>query len=722
MADKRGSRLAKIEESGVVQVRSNDEKALIESQIATSPDFNSAKVGGVEEEDHEVFIAIPPLVQHIQKGWERARDDKNKGIRTILDNAKYRRNNEYTPDELSKIPSGSRAFNPLTARKCVSAEATVVDMVAGERPPYDFSATPLPEISDQTITQITDAVSKDFMERLQEDPSLQPQDAFEQAEIAHKLYEEEIHAEEKEAYTRMKKRMDDQLHHGKFVDAFKEFSYDVVTYPAAIVKHEIVNKKTSKWKGNKLVTEVSPIHSWRRVSPFLFYPSPNMKHVDDGDTFEMIKYKRKDLSMLRSNKGYRKEAIERILDTYGSQGVNAFEDFQRRKYSNTETEEQDGLIDSGNVVFDAVEFWGSVSGELLEEWGIKGIKDKYEEYDISAILVDTEVIRVVLNPNKEGNKPYYTASYDPSPDSIWGQGIPQKIKDTQEMANTTRRNMNNNINLSAGPQVVVNTSLLDPKSGDFTTIRPFKVWSMRSTGTNQRVSASDAFQFINVPNVVGDLVQAEQYLTQQADEDSGVTRLSEGNLNDSQGSAASTATGATILNENANRMSRKVMSGIDKGIIKPLIRDLYMFNMMDKAVPAVEKFDADIMAFGALNVNVKQELNARREKFLLLILQNYASLQNVYPPDKLMVLLREIAGNLELPVDQVVPSKEEMEGGKEQAMQQQIDQIKQQTEMQTINTMVDGGVAQDEAMQAFQTGQLSQQMQEADKQETQQQQ
>ncbi len=716
------SRLEELETSGVVQIRANDEKALIDSQIATSPEFKGEKTEGLEASESETLKAIPPLVAHLQDGWAKARDNKDKGVRTILDDCKYKRNNTYSPTELSKISSGSRAFNPITSRKCVSAEATVLDMVGNSKPPYDFSATPLPEISDETIDQITAEVSKDFMERLEEDPSLQPTDAFEQAELAHKLYSEEIMEESKEAYKRMKKRMDDQLHHGNFVDAFKEFSYDIVTYPAGILKHEIINKKTTKWKDNNLVTEVSPIHSWKRVSPFLFYPSPNMKKIGDGDTYELVRFKRKDLSMLRTNKGYRKDAIERILDTYGSIGVNAFEDHSQSMMVRTETERQDGMRDSGNVIFDAIEFWGSVSGEVLQGWGIKGIKDKYEEYDISAIMVAEEVIRVVLNPNREGNKPYYVASYDPSPDSIWGQGIPQKIKDSQEISNTIRRNTINNINLSSGPQVVVNTSLLDPKSGSFTTIRPFKVWMMRSTGTNQRVSASDAFSFIDVPNIVPQLMGAEQYYAAQADEDSGVTRIAEGHLEGSSHTAASTATGATLLNENANRMSRKVMSGIDKNVIKPLIRDLYMFNMMDEKVPNVEKFDADIVVYGALNVNVKQELNVRREKFLLLILQNYASLQNVYPPEKLMVLLREIAGNLELPVDKVVPSQHEMEGKKEQAVQQQMAQIEQQAQMQTINTMIEGGMTEEEAYNAFQQGQFSQQLNQSKQMEQEQQQ
>lgn len=709
------SRLDKLEESGVVQTRSNDEKALIESQIATSPAFDSEKIEGVEGNEVEVFKAIPPLVAHLQDGWARARDDKDKGIRSILDDSKYKRNNTYSPQELSKITSGSKAFSPITSRKCVTAESTIVDMVAGERPPYDFTNTPKPELSDNTIEQITNAVAKDFMERLQENPSLQPQDAFEQAEIAHKLYSEEIHEQAKQAYMRMKKRMDDQLHHGKFVDAFKEFAYDLVTYPAAIIKHEIVSVKTSSWKKNKYITEIEPIHSWKRVSPFNFYPSPNTKTVNDGDMFELVKFKRKDLALLRSNKAYRKDAIERVLGAYGSIGVNAFHDRQMSRMVSTETERQDGLIDSGNVIFDAIEFWGSVSGELLMEWGVKGVKDKYEEYDITAVMVADEVIRVALNPNREGTKPYYSASYDPSPDSIWGQGIPQKIKDSQEISNTIRRNTINNINLSSGPQVVVNTSLLDPKSGSFTTIRPFKVWMMRSTGTNQRLSASDAFSFVNVPSVVPELMNAEQYYAQQADEDSGVTRISEGNIAGTSGTAAMTATGATLLNENANRTSRKIMAGIDKGVIKPLIRDLYMFNMMDEEVPDVEKFDADIMAFGSLNVNIKQELNARREKFLLLILQNYASLRDVYPPDKLMVLLREIASNLELPVDQVVPSKEEMEGKEAQDIQAQMAQIEQQAQTQTISTMIDGGMTEEEAFTAFSQGQFSRELDQSDK-------
>ena len=109
-------------------------------------------------------------------------------------------------------------------------------------------------------------------------------------------------------------------------------------------------------------------------------------------------------------------------------------------------------------------------------------------------------------------------------------------------------------------------------------------------------------------------------------------------------------------------------------------------------------------------MNIKQELNARREKFLLLILQNYATLQHVYPADKLMVLLREIAGNLELPVDQVVPSEHELQNNEGMQMEQMHQQIEANASNNTLNMLIKGGMAEEEVFEAFQRGQFSEQL------------
>ena len=97
--------------------------------------------------------------------------------------------------------------------------------------------------------------------------------------------------------------------------------------------------------------------------------------------------------------------------------------------------------------FDALEFWGKVSGKMLLEWGMtkEEVPDEAREYDANVWAVGNYVIKAVLNYDPLGEKPYCKTSFIKCPGAFWGKGIPKIIEDLQGVCNAAARALVNNM-------------------------------------------------------------------------------------------------------------------------------------------------------------------------------------------------------------------------------------------------------------------------------------
>lgn len=77
-------------------------------------------------------------------------------------------------------------------------------------------------------------------------------------------------------------------------------------------------------------------------------------------------------------------------------------------------------------------------------------------------LIGNYVIKAEINGDPMGRVPYNFASFRKRNGSIWGAGVPEIIKDSQDACNAAARAMINNMAISSGPQVMVDVSQLPP--------------------------------------------------------------------------------------------------------------------------------------------------------------------------------------------------------------------------------------------------------------------
>lgn len=643
-----------------------------------------------EAENPENVAFIDNLAAHLRKKWEAARTHKSE-ITTRLVNAQKQRAGQYSSSKLAEIrkQGGSELFMQLTATKCRAAESWIRDVLlsAGDKP-WTIKPTPLPDIPRHVLDDLNEqavaeteayegemAVSGEIMEN----PEGERQGRLE--ELTEQVQKQSEQAAKKTA-ERMEKLCLDQTLEGGWVEAMDEAITDIVTFSTAFVKGPVLRKKKAmKWvqvAGKWTYEARDEIKlDFERVSPFDIYPSPDSTDIDSGYLFERHKMSRADLLELIGIKGYKEKEIRSVLEEHSDSLSESSGDWIQGDTERADLEDKDV---SKSELIEALEFWGSVSGKLLKEWGVKQEIDESLEYQVNAWLIGSHVIRAVLNPDPLGRRPYSMASYEVVPGSFWGRAIPELMEDVQGVCNATARALVNNMGIASGPQVEVNVDRV-PQGEDITDIFPWKIWQ---TSNDLVGGGSPAVRFNQPSPIIEPLLGVYEKFSRLADDYTGIPAYTYGNA--SVGGAGRTASGLSMLMSSASKGIKQVVSNLDKGLIQPTIERLYNHNMRYAEDQAV-KGDASILARGAISLIQKEQLMVRRNEFL----QSTAN-----PLDAQIVgqegraaILREVAKTLDMPVDEIIPTKEDIRRN-EMMQRQQMMQQQEQQELDPAGNPING--------------------------------
>jgi hypothetical protein len=464
---------------------------------------------------------------------------------------------------------------------------------------------------------------------------------------------------------KMKIRIEDQLAQGGWADAFNEFLTDLVTFPCAFVKGPIVRRQRFlKWvsdqNGRTAVEQGERIApEFERVSPFNMYPEPGITRINDGYMFEHHQLTRQALADLIGVPGYDEQAIRKALEN----GPDASFVFEPTEYAREEEERKFYTEMRPTDVFDALEFWGKVSGKMLQEWGMTEaeVPDDAKEYDANVWVIGTLVIKAVLNYDPLGEKPYAKTSFIKTPGSFWGRAIPEIIEDLQNICNAAARALVNNMGIASGPQVEVNLERIPPNE-DITQMHPWKIWQVLNDPLG---SSAPAVRFNQPNDNSGTLMAVYERFSRLADDHSGIPSYIYGDT-DVQG-AGRTASGLSMLMGSAGKGIRQVVMHIDHDVVKPIVQRQFVYNMRYDDDENI-KGDAQVIPRGAVNLAVKETTNVRRVEFLNATANEID--MGIMGPDGRAAILREIAKGLQMPVEEIIPSRENM-ATKKKAMEKQ---------------------------------------------------
>lgn len=618
------------------------------------------------------------LVQHVRKCWTNARDAKRNTVETRMLQSVRARRGQYDPEKLSKIREmgGSEVYAMLTSVKCRAAASWLRDVLLanGTEKPWTIDASPVPELPPVVNELVIQQLATELTARnVQGAPASDDEAAMIFGHMRDRALSE-IRARARIMANRMEKKMEDQLFEGGFIHALNQFIDDIVTYPAAILKGPVIrNKPRMKWVpdgagGYKVDMERDAKLEWERVSPFNIYPSAEAEGVQDGYLIEKHSLSRQDLNELIGVEGYDDGSIRMVLEQYGRGGLRdwLYDDIGQAEAEGKSTVH---AITNPDHLIDALQYWGWASGQMLLDWGMdeKEVPDPTQEYSVEVWLIGSTVIKATLNPHPLGEKPYYKASYEEIPGSFWGNSPADLVRDAQTVVNAATRALVNNMGLASGPQVVVNVDRL-ADGEDVTQLRPWRIWQMTSDATTSG-STRPAVEFNQPRSNVQELAGIISTFMDLADEWSGIPKYLTG---DSPGGAGRTASGLSMLINNAGKSLKQVVSNVDNYVLRPLLQRLHYWNMVF-GEDADLKGDVNIIVRGANTLVAKEAAAVRRNEFLQLT-SNPIDMQIVGLDGRAQVL-REVAKNLDMDVDRVVPPIEVL---KERQAQMQAQQQAQQ--------------------------------------------
>lgn len=622
---------------------------------------------------------VDKLAQYIDICWNDARKSKENGIEQVMLKNQRQRNGEYEPEKLAAIREmgGSEVYILLTATTCRACEAYVNDILrpAGETP-FNIEPTPLPDLPPLVANEIKAEAMEVFKEVIAQVQQLGLQSGM--AEIAEEVREyarsrkEEVLSEIREEADLRAKRMmtkiSDQIAEGNWYPAFGEVISDMVTYPVGILKGPVIrNRKTHQWVqvGQEWEIEAQDalVPEFVRVSPFDIYPAPDSTGPDDGYLIERHKLSRADLNAMIGVPGYNDDYIRKVLEEYHDGLKNTLpSDLTRADIEFSSG--SDAIWKSEKI--EAIEFWGSVSGAMLIDWGFDEQEvEPTKEYEVNAWKVGRYVIRAILNPDKLGRKPYGVDSFERIPGSFWGKGVPQLMADTQDICNAVARAIVNNSAMASGPQIEYDA---DRMQGETEELHPWKMWP----STNRQMQEGAAVKFYQPQIVVEPLLRVFEFFKTLAEDATGVPRWAYGNTQ--QSGAGATSSGLSMLMNSASKGFKEFISHIDK-ITGGAIRRLYDYNMMYDPDNSI-KGDCNVVARGSAALIAKEAQLARLRETLAM-LNNPIDLQ-ITGIDGRTELLRETLRQMDLPVKDILPDDAEIKKLVELFKQQQAAMIAQQ--------------------------------------------
>ncbi len=603
---------------------------------------------------------IQGLAAHVQSCWSMAKDAREQTVEPRMFKSIRQRHGDYDPDKLAAIrqQGGSEIYMMLTSAKCRGASAWLRDVLmgAGGDKPWALKPTPLPTLPAATLEELRQRAIQElqmYMD-LNGGMSVPPIELRKFLTGLREEYFNDLYEEAKVKVTNMERLMEDQLIEGGFPKALDQFVDDLTTFPAAFLKGPVIrNKNSLKWKESSPgqwdpVVEEGLKLEWERVDPLMAYPSPTSTGIDDGFFIERHKMRQLELEELIGVEGYDDAAIRSVLEDYGRGGLQEWLTVDSNK-AEAENRGSTQVMSNPENTIDAIQFWGTVSGQMLLDWGMEEaeVEDKAKNYACEVWLIGRYVIKATLNFHPLGLKPYYKASYEDIPGSFWGNAVTDLVRDCQDMCNAAGRAIANNMSISSGPQVAVNTERMPPGE-DVTQMYPWKIWQFTSDPMG---STADALKFFQPQSNVQELMQIFEKYSILADEYSAIPRYMTGDS--PTGGAGRTASGMSMLMANANKSMKQVVGNVDNSILRPMLERLYFHNMMYSDDPGL-KGDVQVMAGGAAAVVTKESAQVRRNEFLTVVGSNPVFTQ-IVGPEGIAAILREAAKNLDMDPDKIVP-------------------------------------------------------------------
>lgn len=442
---------------------------------------------------------------------------------------------------------------------------------------------------------------------------------------------------------RMERMIHDQLEETGARTELRRMVQEMCLLGTGIMKGPFnVNKTLHKWvhdeETGEMVYTPSEAKTARSsmVSVWNFYPDPNATVTGELEwAIERHKMNASQVKALRKRPHFNREAIERLIFTGGN--------YERRSFESTLDEKSNGSQSEGRL-FEVLEFWGFVDRKFLKEHNIDIPSDMEEdELQANVWVSGNEVLRIVLNPFIPQRIPYFVTPYEVDQYSIWGTGVPESMEDSQALMNGFARLAVDNLALAGNLVFEIDETMLAP--GQPTEVEPGTIFK-KQTGVPGQAVFGHSF-----PNTAPANMQMFDRFRQIADESTGIPSFAHGQTGVT--SPTRTASGMSMLLNNASLNIKTVIRNLDDYLLKPWGESYYRWNMQFNNDGSIVG-DLEVKATGSSSLQAKEIRSARLNSFLQM-----AGNPALAPLIKIPTILREFALTMDIDPDEILNSPDE---------------------------------------------------------------
>lgn len=347
-------------------------------------------------------------------------------------------------------------------------------------------------------------------------------------------------------------------------------------------------KNASGGYGVQVKETIKPASCW--VDPWNIFPDPACgEDIHNGSyIFERDHMSESQVTDLKKLPGYISAQIDKAIEL----GPQSAKDEHR-----SPTAPGEGKKGRYEIWY----FYGTLKQEDYDYLrataeGKPALKVDASEKSVYAIvtLIGSIVVRATLNPLDSGSFPYRSMPWQRRAGSWAGIGVGEQIKMPQKTVNGSTRAMFNNAGISAGIQIVLDQSAIQPADGEWS-ITPNKIWYKIADSSGNDVA--DAFKIIEIPNVTAQLMTIIEYGMKLGEEVTSIPLVTQGQTGKT---TPDTLGGMQLQDNNANQLLRSVGYSWDDHITEPMTNDYYEWLLLDPDVPDDEKGDFSIDAHGSV--------------------------------------------------------------------------------------------------------------------------
>ena len=581
-------------------------------------------------------------------------------------------NGEYSPQQLAEIKKfgGSDAFARVTSVKCRTFAALLEDLYLGPDRPWALEPTPepaLPEPVQAAMAKLMQAEIEMATQAAMQTgaPPPSPEQITARIGEVYDLAMKAAVARARKEAKRAEKRLDDVLVDGGFKFALRDFIANFSRYPVAILKGPFFDvSRKMKYVNGEPVVQQEAVPAFSAPSPFDVWFGPGVHKASDGDIVERIRKDAASIRRLAAAPGYDGRAIEAALDEFpdGYAERTSNTDEARAQEENRESPRQN---DEG--LYDIIEFHGRIAlddakedpllSKSLRRLPHRALLDEDDGESVCVVvrMIGKFVIGAHVNPDPLERPIYHVASFEATPGSVYGRGLPEVLDTPQGLANAALRSLINNMALASGPQVGYASDRMTDDM-DVTEMYPWKRWPFL---TDPSAPTAQPLVFFQPNSNANELLMVYDRAMQYADEVSAIPRYASGG--ERVGGAGKTASGLAMLMGNVAKVVKHTAGSIDDGVFHSVLTHLYdPLRHTDDS--GVFKGDEIIRVLGAQNAE-KREVEKTRLLEGLQITANPIDMQIMGMPGRAK-LLAGVFDNLGLGhmgVDPDIEAIEQME-------------------------------------------------------------